>query len=168
MELHHDPFLSFALGGYNHEWYGTVHAHHYPFPYAWKISSVDTAYTILSRLDAGGIIICGICSHSHPCSQRIIHGCIQALPYRISVYRKQTGNSETMTSDQRGIHGTATIKSDTWRHRFHMPSSQRRIEQDEHDPGQFCSSTYVDIVDNNRKSQVNPLPAFHMLSLTAS
>lgn len=28
MELHHDPFLSFALSGYNHEWYGTVHAHH--------------------------------------------------------------------------------------------------------------------------------------------
>lgn len=32
-----------------------------------------------------------------------------------------------------------------------MPSSQRRIEQDEHDPWQFCSSTYVDIADNNRK-----------------
>lgn len=44
---------------------------------------------------------------------------------------------------------------------------QRRIEQDEHDPVQFCSSTYVDIADNNRKSQANPLPAFHMLSLVA-
>lgn len=31
--------------------------------------------TILSRLAA-----CRICSHSHPCSQRIIHDCIQALP----------------------------------------------------------------------------------------
>lgn len=71
--------------------------------------------------------------------------------YRISVYRKQAGNSETMTSYPRGRHGTATIRSDTWRHRFHMPSSQRRIEQDEHDPWQFCSSTYVDIADNNRK-----------------
>lgn len=48
------------------------------------------------RLDAGGIIICGICSHSHPCSQRIIHDCIQeALPSRISVIRKQAGNSES-------------------------------------------------------------------------
>jgi len=27
--------------------------------------------------------------------------------YRISVYRKQAGNSETMTSDPRGRHGTA-------------------------------------------------------------
>ena len=119
--------------------------------------------TILSRLAA-----CRICSHSHPCSQRIIHDCIQeALPSRISVIRKQADNSETMTSYPRGRHGTATIRSDTWRHRFHMPSSQRRIEQDEHDPGQFCSFTYVDIADNNRKSQANPLPAFHRLPLTA-
>lgn len=46
------PFLSFALSGYNHEWYGTVHAHHasLSFPYAWKISSVDTAYTILTLI----------------------------------------------------------------------------------------------------------------------
>ncbi len=33
--------------------------------------------------------------------------------YRISVYRKQAGNSETMTSYPRGRHGTATIRSDT-------------------------------------------------------
>ena len=118
--------------------------------------------TTLSRLDAGGIIICGICSHSHPCSQRIIHDCIQeALPSRISVYRKQADNSETMTSDPRGRHGTATIRSDTWRQsallsHVQQPSSHRRIEQDKHDPGQFCSSTYVDIAYNNRKSQANP------------
>lgn len=126
------------------------------------------------RLDAGGIIICGICSHSHPCSQRIIHDCIQeALPSRISVYRKQADNSETMTSDPRGRHGTATIRSGYMEaiqaslSHVQQPSSQRRIEQDEHDPGQFCSSTYVDIADNNRKSQANPLPAFHRLPLTA-
>lgn len=108
--------------------------------------------TILSRLAAGGIIICGICSHSHPCSQRIIHDCIQeALPSRISVYRKQAGNSETMTSDQRGIHGTATISGLIHGGTAFTCHHRSRIEQDEHDPWQFCSSTYVDIADNNRK-----------------
>lgn len=109
--------------------------------------------TILTLIDAGGI-----CSHSHPCSHASFLIVFRRFHrYRISVYRKQAGNSETMTSYPRGRHGTATIRSDTWRHRFHMPSSQRRIEQDEHDPVQFCSSTYVDIADNNRKSQANPL-----------
>lgn len=103
----------------------------------------------------------GLCSHSHPCSQRIIHDCIQALPSRISVYRKQAGNSETMTSDPRGRHETATIRSDTWRQSAPLficstAIIQRRIEQDEHDPVQFCSSTIVDIADNNRKNQAKP------------
>lgn len=90
MELHHDPFLSFALSGYNHEWYGTVHAHH-----------VSSSFPDSTQAEYAHI--------------RIIHDCIQALPYRISVYRKQAGNSETMTSYQRGRHGTAPIRSDTWR-----------------------------------------------------
>lgn len=98
MELHHDPFLSFALSGYNHEWYGTVHAHHaslsfpicmenifgwhsihHPFPTRRRrYHYMRNIFTFASMLS------------------RIIHGCIQeTLPYRISVYRKQAGNSET-------------------------------------------------------------------------
>lgn len=102
---------------------------------------------------------------------RIIHGCIQeALPYRISVYRKQAGNSETMTSTRKTRNGNHQVwyMEAIQASLSHANSQlQRRIEQDEHDPVQFCSSTYVDIADNNRKSQANPLPAFHMLSLVA-
>lgn len=141
------------------------------FPYAWKISSVKTAYAILSRLDAGGIIICGICSHSHPCSQRIIHGCIQALPYRISVYRKQADNSETMTSTRKTQNGNHQVwYMEAIRIDIYVFNNHHRIavlNKTSMTPVRFCSSTYVDIADNNRKNQANPLPAFHMLSLVA-
>lgn len=173
MELHHDPFLSFALSGYNHEWYGTVHAHHaslsfpicmenifgwhsihHPFPTRRRrYHYMRNIFTFASMLS------------------RIIHGCIQeTLPYRISVYRKQAGNSETMTSTRKTRNGNHQVwyMEAIQASLSHANSQlQRRIEQDEHDPVQFCSSTYVDIADNNRKSQANPLPAFHMLSLVA-
>lgn len=173
MELHHDPFLSFALSGYNHEWYGTVHAHHasLSFPYAWKISSVDTAYTILTLIKQAVSLYA-----------EYVHIRIHALTHHSWLYSggasipdkclPETSRQQWNEELPRGKHGTVTIRSDTWRqskHRFHMLTAiiQRRIEQDEHDPVQFCSSTYVDIADNNRKSQANPLPAFHMLSLVA-
>lgn len=111
-----------------------------------------------------------------------IHICIHALTHHSWLYSgdasipdkclPETSRQQWNEELPRGRHGTVTIRSDTWRqskHRFHMLTAiiQRRIEQDEHDPVQFCSSTYVDIADNNRKSQANPLPAFHMLSLVA-
>lgn len=159
MELHHDPFLSFALSGYNHEWYGTVHAHHaslsfpicmenifgwhsihHPFPTRRRrYHYMRNIFTFASMLS------------------RIIHGCIQeTLPYRISVYRKQAGNSETMTSTRKTRNGNHQVwyMEAIQASLSHANSQlQRRIEQDEHDPVQFCSSTYVDIADNNRKSQ---------------
>ena len=163
VELHHDPFLSFTLGGYNYEWYGTVHAHHYPFPYAWKISSVDTAYTILSPtrrrwyhymrhmftfasmftthhswLYSGGASIPDKC---YPETSR------QQWKRWLPIHAEDTERQPSGL-----IHGGNPSIAFT----CSTAIIQRRIEQDEHDPGQFCSFTYVDNTHNNRKSQAKP------------
>lgn len=70
-----------------------------------------------------------------------------------------------LTRKTRNDHSSGLIHGGT---AILMPSSQRRIEQDEHDPVQLCSSTIVDNTRNNRKKSSQTMPAFHILSLTAS